>query len=744
MAEIKLKDFVDEESLNKLMELDETLDNVADRYANAAKELAKGLKMNVEVKGDADKLITILNEQSKSAASASGTLTEALRKQMQVAEQLAEQIEKKLKNEHLSAKEAKELTRVLTENARTITQNAKAEEALARAQNASNRNRRQANVTEKERKRIIQEAIALSQKEVHSIQEANDANRQLRAAVRLLRDTDEDYARTLGRLNSTIGVNTDYVRRNSDRYTQQKMTIGDYKEQIKQAAMELRRGNNGLQNMGIIARSTGRIMQQNLASGIRTVNAGISDMVKGFVGAQGVLMAIQKFIGAIRNGINTIKEFEAANSKLAAVTGTSAEGMKELTADAKRLGATTKYTASQVTELQIELAKLGFTRNEILQSTEAVLKFAQATGSELGEAAALTGAALRMFGATTKESERYVSAMAVSTARSALSFQYLATAMPIVGPVAKAFNFTIEDTLALVGKLADAGFDASMAATATRNIFLNLADSGGKLAKALGKPVTNIDDLVGGLKELKSKGVDLNTTLELTDKRSVAAFNAFLTAADGVKVLREQVTGVDKELQDMADTMADNLQGSIFGASSAWESLVLAFYNSKGVMKEVVDMFAEATRAYAYMMKDWSTLQDEADNTWISKASKELKDSGQVEKHLANMKKLYDEYVSAGMSADEAQKRAKDEYIASLQSRLDLENEAYRAAIGKREAFEREYNGRGFWHTVTDWSRTGSDIKKDIENAMKEAAGKKGLASITESIIGDLSAFDLT
>lgn len=133
--------------------------------------------------------------------------------------------------------------------------------------------------------------------------------------------------------------------------------------------------------------------------------------------------------------------------------------------------------------------------------------------------------------ADTKETERYVSAMAVATPKSALSFSYLATALPIVGPVAKAFNFTIEDTLALVGKLADSGFDASMSATATRNILLNLADTNGVLGNPLGGPVKTLPELVIGLQKLKEQGVDLNTTLEMTDKRSVAAFNAFLTAA---------------------------------------------------------------------------------------------------------------------------------------------------------------------------------------------------------------------
>ena len=69
-----------------------------------------------------------------------------------------------------------------------------------------------------------------------------------------------------------------------------------------------------------------------------------------------------------------------------------------------------------------------------------------------------------------------------------------------------------------------------MSATATRNILLNLADGSGKLAKALGGSVNTLPELVAGLKKLREQGVDLNTTLELTDKRSVAAFNAFLTA----------------------------------------------------------------------------------------------------------------------------------------------------------------------------------------------------------------------
>ena len=90
--------------------------------------------------------------------------------------------------------------------------------------------------------------------------------------------------------------------------------------------------------------------------------------------------------------------------------------------------------------------------------------------------------------------------------------------------------------------MANSGFDASSAATATRNILLNLADGSGKLALALGGPVDNLEDLVKGLKKLNSEGIDLNKALDLTDKRSVAAFNTFLNGTDTVLNLRDAVT----------------------------------------------------------------------------------------------------------------------------------------------------------------------------------------------------------
>lgn len=661
MADLKLKDFVDESDLQKLVELDNTIERVRADYANAAKELAKGLKLNVEGVADLEKLSNLYNTQAKTAGSASAELTEALRRQSEITQTVSKKIEEKLNVEKLSAAELKKLTKANSDNSASLEKAAKAEANLARAQNTGNTTRKKAVLSEEERLKIIRSAISLTNQEVHSRSQAKEMNKQLQKAVDLLKDTDENYIRTLARLNSTIGINTDYIKRNSDRYSQQKMTIGAYREEVKAAWVEIQNGNKSMQNMGIIARNAGRMLNTELAPGLNQVSAGLKGWAAGYIGAQAVVSGVVALFTKLREGIGSVVEFEYANSRLSAILGTTSDQIKELTLDAKRLGATTKYTASEATELQIELAKLGFTRKEILDATESVLRFAQATGAELGEAASLTGAALRMFNADTRETERYVSAMAVATTKSALSFSYLATALPIVGPVAKAFNFSIEDTLALVGKLADAGFDASMSATATRNILLNLADTNGVLAKSLGGPVRTLPELVAGLQKLKEQGVDLNSTLEMTDKRSVAAFNAFLTAADKIVPLREQITGVDGELADMAHTMEDNVKGAINSLSSAWEALMLTFYNSRGTMKGILDFLARGVRNTAEQFKSLEEKEQEAIQNAI-RNQRELSSEFKIEERYINeIKEAWQGYMDSGMSSTEAFRKAVDE-----------------------------------------------------------------------------------
>lgn len=306
----------------------------------------------------------------------------------------------------------------------------------------------------------------------------------------------------------------------------------------------------------------------------------------------GIAGAAYGLVRVFGGAIGIMKDFEQANTVLASILGLSTDEISDLTSEAERLGSTTAYTASEVTALQIELAKLGFNTSQIKVMEEDVLNFATAVGATLPEAAAMAGSTLRMFGLQASDSEDVLGALTVSCNKSALSFSYLQNSMSTVGPVARTFGISMKDTTALLGTLANAGFDASSAATATRNILLNLADANGKLAKEIGKPVRTFPELISALQDLDRKGLDLATTLDLTDKRSVAAFNQFLRGADSAYELRGALEDVGGELKRIADERMDTLEGATLRLKSAWEGFILKLRGSTGVLKTITETLA--------------------------------------------------------------------------------------------------------------------------------------------------------
>jgi len=289
-------------------------------------------------------------------------------------------------------------------------------------------------------------------------------------------------------------------------------------------------------------------------------------------------MQIAKDVG------ETLRNFEKTMSEVKAISGASGEEFETLTNLAKDLGRQTTFSASQVAELEIELSKLGFSAQDIDEVTESVLYLAQATGSDLATTANVAGATLRGFGLDASQMGHVTDVMALSFSSSALDMEKFNTAMSTVAPVARTFGFSLEDTTSLLAQLTNAGFDASTAGTSLRNIMLNMADPAGDLATALGEPVTDLPSLVAGFEKLKSEGIDLAGALDLTDKRSVAAFEQFLATGEQALVLSDNLANADGSAMQMAETMTNNLDGAMKGLSSAWEGLILGVEMGDGKM----------------------------------------------------------------------------------------------------------------------------------------------------------------
>ena len=365
------------------------------------------------------------------------------------------------------------------------------------------------------------------------------------------------------------------LQQRTGKYT---LEVGHYQNALKALPGPIGQVVSGLQNMGhgfsAIAGSTAGLGAK--------LSAGMGVALSGAVG---LVMTLGR---ALSGAQKTMRDFEQANANLATILGTTRDKMGLLTNSALELGRSTEYTASQVTQLQTELAKLGFQQGQIVAMSKSVLQFATAVGAGLGEAAEVAGSTLRAFNLTATDSEDALATLAVATNNSALSFDKIRTSIGTVFPVANAYGLTLKDTAALLGALANAGFDASSAATATRNIILNLANAQGKLAQKLGGSVKTFDDIMDALIRLRQSGADLNEMLELTDKRSVAAFSAFVSGAESAKELRSSLEDVSGELERIEKERLNTTQGATLLLKSAWEGLTLAFSNSQGVIRDTI------------------------------------------------------------------------------------------------------------------------------------------------------------
>ena len=335
----------------------------------------------------------------------------------------------------------------------------------------------------------------------------------------------------------------------------------------RQMAPEIKKLKTEINNLnGAIGNNTGRV-----GSYFKSFVQGAASMATMYVSFQGFTRLISSTFGIMTS-------FEKTMSGVAAISGATGTELQKLEEDAKRLGATTSKTATEVAQLQVEYAKLGFTTQEILNATEATVLLSQATGEDLARSAEIAGATIRGFGMDASESSRVVDVMAASFTSSALNLERFAEAMKYVAPVAKASGITLEQTAAMMSKLADAGIHGSMAGTALRQIMLEMAKAG----------KTGMQ----GFNEMAKAGLSLADANDEVGQRAATALLILSENEKAVNDLTKSYNNAEGAAKKMADTQMDNLSGSITILSSAWEGLVLKLTEGDSVLRKIVDGLA--------------------------------------------------------------------------------------------------------------------------------------------------------
>lgn len=294
-------------------------------------------------------------------------------------------------------------------------------------------------------------------------------------------------------------------------------------------------------------------------------------------------------LGAV--AIKTFATFEQGMLKVKAISGATNTEFIALTASAKELGSTTMFTASQVAELQLNLSKLGFNPQSILESSQAILNLAQATDSDLGEAATVAASTMNAFGLEAKDMTMISDVMADSFSSSALDLQKFQTAMASVAPVANQAGADIQRTSAILGVLVNNGIEASSAGTALRNVFLELADQGLTWDEAMLKIQTSMNPL--------------QTAMDLFGKRGASVATIIANNGLAIQSLTDDFNESAGEAQKMADIMDSGIAGAMRKLQSQTEGLLIQFGTA------LIPIFSKLLDKLSDLITWFSSLSDE-------------------------------------------------------------------------------------------------------------------------------------
>mgnify|MGYP003123287661 CR=1 FL=1 len=463
-------------------------------------------------------------------------------------------------------------------------------------------------------------------------------------------------------------------------------------------------------SFAVMPGSIGRVVQSFKALKVALLSSGIGAIVVAVGGLAGL------FAAATAKGA----EFAKAMSGLKAVTGATDAEIQALAHTAKELGSSTEFTAMQVAELQTELAKLGFSTSQINDMSEATLNLASSMGVSLGEAASFTGSTLRAFGLEAKDSKEVIDILAQSTASSALDFSKLNTALSTVAPIAKTANVTLTDTTAMLGTLANAGFDASTSGTALRNIFLTLSEKGLTMEEAFTK-INNATD----------KNV---VALDLFDKRGAGVAITLAENIEKTSELRQELDGATEAFDGLgaaagiAETRLDNLEGDTTKLSSAWEGLLLSIEDGEGIFNKIARasiqwitlLVSGVTKASNFLGAFFSEINDSLSAFHLLKLGVKAAVDGIIVTFL-ELKKVIADIPFIGKGIDK--KALQESQIAAVKS---LAETTKQAAYWQDVADKRRESGRSFFERIQDRMKaTALATEEEITQTTTDAETKR-------------------
>lgn len=301
-------------------------------------------------------------------------------------------------------------------------------------------------------------------------------------------------------------------------------------------------------------------------------------------------------------------DFEAAMSKVAAVSGATGKDLADLTAKAKEMGAKTKFSATESAQAFNFMAMAGWDAKSMLDGIEGIMSLSAADGLDLATTSDIVTDALTAFGLQAKDSGHFADVLAKASSSANTNVSMLGESFKYVAPLAGSLGYSVEDMSVALGLMANASVKGSMAGTSLKTALANMAaptkqmaavmdqyglsltDANGKMLP-LSKVTQQLRDKLGKLSEAEQSAA----ASTLFGKEAMAGMLSIINASDkDYAKLVKSINNADGAAKKMADTMQDNLQGQFTIFKSSLEGLGLEIYESLQVpLKEATQIGIE-------------------------------------------------------------------------------------------------------------------------------------------------------
>ena len=375
---------------------------------------------------------------------------------------------------------------------------------------------------------------------------------------------------------------------------------------------------NNAFRLGTVSSATYAARMKELSSAQRAIastalKSSSSSLFFSAANLQNTVGTIRSIAAPIESAVKTAMSFEAAMSKVKAITMADNEETKQLTDTARELGEKTQYTASQAAEAMSFLGMAGWKTNQIIAGMPGLLNLAAAGGTDLAKTADIVSDDLTAFGLDAEAAGHMADVYAVAITKTNTNVEMLGETMKYAAPVAHAFGVSMEETAALAGLMANSGIKASNAGTALRSGFLRLAGPPKMAANALAQLGMTAQDLTAEQKEaaiaMESLGIktgdttgpqkmvsiltqlrermqglsqeeQLATAKAIFGTEAASGWLAVLNSAPGTfENLLQDIQKSDGAAAKIAATMKDNGVGAAEKFKSAQESLAISVGN---------------------------------------------------------------------------------------------------------------------------------------------------------------------